>query len=157
MSDDKKDDEGPDLGGRPPKFKPEYAQQVEKLCYLGATDLQLADFFNVAETTIYEWKKKHPEFSKTIKQAKIKLDSTVAKRLYQRASGYSHPEEKIFHNPGPEDGEEKVTRVTTTKQYPPDTASMIFWLKTRQRLDWREKQDQDLMDRLDQLEKLLTK
>ena len=30
--------------GRPSKFKPEFIEQAEKLCKLGATDLEMADF-----------------------------------------------------------------------------------------------------------------
>ncbi len=45
--------------GRPTKYKEEYAFQAEKLCRLGATDKEMADFFNIeswlsreAETTL---------------------------------------------------------------------------------------------------------
>jgi len=31
--------------------------------------------------------------------------------------------------------------VPTTKHYPPDATSAIFWLKNRQRDKWRDKQD----------------
>ena len=36
--------------GRPSKFKPEFIQQAEKLCKLGATDIEVADFFDVEPT-----------------------------------------------------------------------------------------------------------
>lgn len=35
---------------RPTKFKQEFIAQAEKLCKLGATDMELADFFEVAPT-----------------------------------------------------------------------------------------------------------
>ncbi|SDY78195.1 hypothetical protein [Nitrosomonas sp. Nm33] len=38
--------------GRPTSYRPEYAEQAYKLCLLGATDKQLAEFFNVVESTI---------------------------------------------------------------------------------------------------------
>ena len=31
--------------GRPTKYKPEYSAQAQKLCLLGATDAEMADFF----------------------------------------------------------------------------------------------------------------
>lgn len=37
-------------GGRPTKYKPEYVEQSAKLCALGATDMELADFFEVDRT-----------------------------------------------------------------------------------------------------------
>lgn len=43
------------MAGRPTKYKPEYAEQASKLCALGATDAQLADFFesNPSEDDFY--------------------------------------------------------------------------------------------------------
>jgi hypothetical protein len=38
-------------GGRPTSCSPEYVAQAEKLCRFGATDAQLADFFDVSITT----------------------------------------------------------------------------------------------------------
>jgi len=51
-----------DNKGRPTKYKPEYDAQALKLCRLGATDEQLADFFNTTFQTINNWKKAHPSF-----------------------------------------------------------------------------------------------
>lgn len=42
--------------GRPPTYKPEYAKQAAKLCELGATDLDIAEFFGVSVRTVYRWK-----------------------------------------------------------------------------------------------------
>jgi hypothetical protein len=53
-------------GGRPTKYKTEYAQQASKLCALGATDAQLADFFGVAIEEIAIWGYSVPEFAKAI-------------------------------------------------------------------------------------------
>ena len=35
--------------GRPSKFKPEYVEQARKLTQLGATDREVAEFFEVSE------------------------------------------------------------------------------------------------------------
>ena len=48
--------------GRPSSFRPEFAEQAFKLCLLGATDADLADFFHVSEQTVNAWKKAHPDF-----------------------------------------------------------------------------------------------
>lgn len=42
-------------GGRPSKYREEYADQARKLCLLGATDADLASFFEVNEDTVNEW------------------------------------------------------------------------------------------------------
>lgn len=120
-------------GGRPTKYKAEYGEQVFKLCLLGATDEQLADFFGVVVQTIHNWAEKHPAFLEARRRGKLEADANVAHSLYQRALGYSHPEEKIFHEKG------RVTRADTTKHYPPDTAAAFIWLKNR--AGWRDKVD----------------
>ena len=125
-------------GGRPSKYKKEYAAMAERIALLGATDAELAAVFNVGETTINAWKKAHVEFSEALKKGKVFADARVAERLFNRALGYSHPEDKIFNN----NGEPMV--VPTTKHYPPDTTACIFWLKNRQKDQWRDKQEHEL-------------
>lgn len=122
-------------GGRPSDYKKEYCDQAFKFCLLGAIDTELATFFEVCEKTINIWKKKHPEFLQSIKNGREKADSEVAKSLYNRAMGYTHPEEKIFQHDG------EIIRAGTTKHYPPDATSCIFWLKNRKAKGWRDKVD----------------
>jgi hypothetical protein len=74
--------------GHPSSFKPEYVEQAKKLCQLGATDLDLADFFHVAEKTIRNWQAAHPDFLEAVRLGKGKADERAVKRLYQRAVGY---------------------------------------------------------------------
>ncbi|MFC1459595.1 helix-turn-helix domain-containing protein [Microvirga arabica] len=123
-------------GGRPSKFKPEYVEQVEKLCKLGATDEQLACFFEVSVSTINLWKQRHPEFSEPLKRGKLIADAAVAHSLFKRATGYSHPAVKIFNDQG------QPLIVDYTQHHPPDTTAAIFWLKNRQPQFWRDKVEQ---------------
>lgn len=60
-------DEAPVIG-RPTDYQPDYAALTEKLCLLGATDSDIADFFGVSVRTIYRWKIEHEEFCHPIKQ-----------------------------------------------------------------------------------------
>lgn len=119
--------------GRPSKYSPDILPQVRFLAKKGCTDKDLAEFFEVNIDTIHEWKKKHPEFSDTLKEAKLEADSAVERSLFERATGYSHPEDKIFQYEG------CPVVVPTVKHYPPDTAAAIFWLKNRKPEQWREK------------------
>ncbi len=121
--------------GRPSKFKPEFCEQAEKLCKLGATDVQLADFFGVDERTINRWKQEHDEFCQSLKAGKEIADAMVAESLYHRAVGYTHPEEKSFCSNG------EVITHETLKHYPPDATSAIFWLKNRRPDVWRDKRE----------------
>lgn len=123
------------MAGAPTKYNSEYNDQVYKLCLLGATDKDLADFFNVSESTINNWKNEHPQFLESIKRGKQIADSNVADRLYQRALGFEHDSEEIKVIEG------YIERVPVRKVYPPDPTSAIFWLKNRQPERWRDKQE----------------
>lgn len=120
---------------RPSKYNVEYAEQARKLCLLGSTDAELADFFEVAESTINLWKQEHKQFSESIKKGKAQADADVADRLYQRAMGFEHPDVHLSNFQG------HVTETPITKVYAPDPTAAIFWLKNRQRDKWRDKVD----------------
>lgn len=122
---------------RPTKYRAEYAEQALKLCRLGATDVELADFFEVSPATIDNWKRDHKEFLGSIKRGKEFSDAEVADRLFKRATGYSHPEVdiRVIDN--------EIVQTPLIKHYAPDTAAAIFWLKNRQRGKWRDKVEVD--------------
>lgn len=126
--------------GRPTKYDQAYDDKAYKLCLLGATDKELASFFEVNEDSIHEWKKVHPSFSESLKKGKDEADATVAQKLYHRATGYSHEAVKIVADA--KSGAEHI--VPFTEHYPPDTTAAIFWLKNRQRDKWRDRTEHDL-------------
>ncbi len=137
-----------DQGGRPTRYKTEYCEQAFKLCLLGATDAQLSDFFKISEKTLCNWKKKYPKFLQALKDGKAVADAKVAVSLYERAIGYSHPEDKIFNNNG------TPLVVPTVKHYPPDTTAGIFWLKNRNPTQWRDKREIKHGGRMDVLKEI---
>lgn len=122
-------------GGRPSKYKPEFADQARKLCLLGATDADMADFFDVSESTINNWKQEHPEFLESLKSGKMEADAAVAQSLYRRALGYEHDAIKIMAYEG------HSWEHAYTEKYAPDTTAAIFWLKNRRPDLWRDKQN----------------
>lgn len=125
--------------GQPSKYKEEYNDQAYKICLLhGATDKELADFFEVCEDTINNWKKAHPKFFMSVKAGKEIADAKVSESLYNRALGYSHEDTHISNYQG------DITITPITKHYPPDATSAIFWLKNRQKDKWRDKSEQDI-------------
>lgn len=124
--------------GRPTKYKTEYAEQARKLCLLGATDEEIANFFDVNVATINRWKNDFPEFCESIKKGKILADANIAERLYCRAMGYEAPDVDIRAVGG------EIIQTPMTKYYPPDTPAAIFWLKNRQRGKWSDKSELDV-------------
>jgi len=123
--------------GRPSEFRSEMCAQVAKLARLGATDKEAAEFFGVSEQTLNSWKKKHPAFFESLKEGKAKADALVADRLFERATGYEHPEVHVSNYQG------VITLTPLIKRYPPDPTACIFWLKNRRPELWRDKQTQE--------------
>jgi len=128
--------------GQPTSYKPEYDEQAFKLCLLGATDKKIADFFDVTEQTINNWKIKHPTFFESLKNGKEKADGVIAESLYHRAKGYSHHDVHIAVSNG------EAIQTDIVKHYPPDPTSCIFWLKNRQPATWRDKHDHEISGEL---------
>lgn len=121
--------------GRPTDFRDKYIEQAYKLALLGATDADLADFFEVDKRTINNWKHDYPDFFHSLKRGKQEADANVAKSLYNRALGYDIEEEKVFNDNG------NPLIVKTKKHYPADPTSIIYWLKNRQPKKWRDRPD----------------
>lgn len=124
--------------GRPSKFQPEFIGQAAKLCALGATDVQLAEFFDVAVSTVALWKVQHSEFSDAIRVPKAVADERVAQSLYMRATGYVYTEQQAF-KVRTSATEEAIEVVEVQRLVPPETTAMIFWLKNRQPAQWRDR------------------
>jgi len=122
-------------GGRPSKYKPEYVAQAKALCWHGATDAEMAQFFRVAISTLALWKVAYPEFSDALKTDKSTADDRVERSLYQRALGYTCEETDIRVIEG------QIVKTELLKHYPPDVTACIFWLKNRRKEDWRDTPD----------------
>jgi hypothetical protein len=123
--------------GRPSVYKDEYAPQVQKIAELGATDQEVADFFEVDVRTIYRWKHDHSEFCQALKVGKDVADERVERSLYQKAIGYEQDEVKIFM-PG---GAAEPVYAPFRAKIAADTTAAIFWLKNRRSQQWRDKSE----------------
>lgn len=123
--------------GRPSSFDERFIEQARIIgANLGSTNVQLAAIFGVAESTLYEWIALYPALSEAIKDGREHYDNNLVQRsLRDRATGYSHDDVHISNYQG------EITETAITKHYPPDPASMIFWLKNRDPNRWKDKQD----------------
>jgi hypothetical protein len=119
--------------GRPPKYRAEFAKQAGKLCELGATDRDLAEFFGVTTVTIWRWRSQHREFCNALKVGKGAPDDRVERSLYQRAVGYSYNSVKVMQHNGVPVYAEFIEHV------PPDPGAAKLWLTNRRSEEWREK------------------
>lgn len=121
--------------GRPTGFKPEFSEQAQKLCKLGATDYELAGFFEVDTRTIYRWKNEFPVFCQAVIVGKEAADERVARSLFNRAVGYTFESEKVFQFQG------KIVRASILEHVPPDPGAAFNWLKNRKPEEWRDRSE----------------
>lgn len=140
--------------GRPATYKAEFVDQAKKLCELGATDMELAEFFNVSDRTIYRWQNQFADFCQALKAGKEAADDRVERSLYHKAVGYSFDSERIV-TLTEKDGEtstQTVVRVPVVEHIPPSDTAAIFWLKNRRRKDWQERVESGAGDIKDLME-----
>lgn len=124
--------------GRPSKFDERYVGIARKAARMGATNADLAEYFAVDVTTIDLWIASRPEFSGAIKEGREFADAHVERALFERATGYSHPDVDI-RTVSVGDGVSEIVQTPVTRHYPPDTGAMVFWLKNRLPGKWRDK------------------
>ncbi len=129
--------------GRPTEYKAEYAEQAAKLCALGATDYELADFFGVDTRTIYRWKNVHEDFCQALIAGKENADARVERALYNRAVGYTFESEKVFQFQG------EIIRADTVEHVAADPSAAKLWLTNRRPADWRDKQEHEHSGKLE--------
>lgn len=118
--------------------------KIEGWARYGLTDEQIAENIGINPATIYEWKKKYPEISETLKKGKEVVDRQVENALLKRALGYEYKETtKELTDEGM-----TVTKIVT-KQQTPDTTAQIFWLKNRKPNEWRDKKETELSGKME--------
>lgn len=119
-------------------FRPEFIVQAERLCLLlGATNKDLAQFFEVSESLIGSWMGSEPLFGEAVRRGKLVADGRVAESLYQQAiGGHTARKQKVMvhRTTG------RVEIVTYEEEVPPNAAAAMFWLRCRQPAKWRERQ-----------------
>lgn len=113
---------------------PEGLLKIEGWARDGLIDEQIAQNIGIRAATLYEWKKRFPQFSEALKKGKEIVDRQVENALLKRALGYEYEEIKEKF----EDGV-LTERTVTKKEVVADTTAQIFWLKNRKPDTWRDK------------------
>ena len=107
--------------GPKPKYDPIFAGHARRLCMMGATLQELAEFFGVARCTVAAWSAQYPEFGEAVTQGKMAADSVIAERLYEKAKGYDVPATRLVQI----DGEWR--ELEYVKHMPP---ALLTWMFT---------------------------
>ena len=115
---------------RPTLYQPDFADTAHNYCLLGATNADLAAFFDVAPRTIDNWIAAHDDFAAAVRRGRAAADARVARCLYEKAVGYDRTVERTVLHQGREHTLNQVVHVA------PDTRACIFWLRNRQPGAW---------------------
>ena len=119
----------------------------------GLTDEQIAHNMGIVPSTFYEWKKKYPKLSESLKRNKEVVDLEVENALLKKALGYT-----ITINEQKIDKDGCIHNLKKDVHIPPDTTAQIFWLKNRRKAQWRDKVEVETnADELNKVKELLTK
>jgi len=123
--------------GRPTKYKAGYAKQAYFASrQFGATIPELAQLFDVVESTVNLWITKYPKFSDAVKNGRNEYDnSNVQEALLKRALGYKTKEDtvhyKIFKDKDGHTYQEPECRITREVEVPPNVRACHIWLHNR--------------------------
>ena len=129
------------LGGRPRAvtFDERLLSCIHELSAAGKNDAQIADILGINVRTLYRYKLQNDKFCHAIKEGKSIIDDLVEQSLLSRALGHTTTETKVFL-----DKNGQIISEEFRKYYPPDPASMIFFLKNRRPEKWRDKIEQEV-------------
>ena len=101
----------------------------------GGTIATLADTLQVAQSTVYLWKKNNPSFSEAIDEGREATDDRVEARLLDCALGnVTTIEEKAVVVDG------QVEVVEVKKGHAPSVVAAKYWLENRRSGKWKSKQ-----------------
>lgn len=103
----------------------------------GLTNEQIARNIGINPDTLYQWMKKFPDISESLKKGKEVIDRQVENALLKAALGYTYEEQAVTN---------KGHVVTLEKIAHPNTTALIFWLKNRKPKEWRDKQEHTIED-----------
>lgn len=123
----------PSKGGRPTKYRPEYARIAKALVARGAFEREVADALGVSLRTIANWKYRYPKFGVSLQIGRDQYDEPVVHAIAKAAIGYEIETEKVFCHNG------EIIRAKTREYVKPDVAAQKFWLINRQKKDWSDK------------------
>jgi hypothetical protein len=114
-------DQAPRPGpGRPTKYDQSLLDLAYRCGKAGLIDEQIAIMLGVAPSTYYAWLQEHPEFSEALKGGAGDKKARLRNTMFQKAIGFTVPEEKVFLHEG------KPIRVPTFRHVQPSDTMLIF-------------------------------
>lgn len=102
--------------------------RIMELCGRGATNEEIAKSIGIAEGTLYEYFKRHPDFEKALHEIRHTQIIEVKNALLKKALGYKVERKKRYMKTDA-DGNESMYTEITEEEVPPDPRAISMWLK----------------------------
>lgn len=119
-------------------LQPENLLRITNWAANGCTNKEIATNVGVSEQTFYVWLERYPEFSESIKQGRSMSCQAIENALFKRATGYVVEDvDEVEEFKGelrdgkPANGTITKREVRKTRNVPPDTGAIVFYLKNR--------------------------
>ncbi len=123
-------------------LEPDNLEKVKDWRRNGATIEDLSKLMHVAQSSIKDWAARFPDFSAALKESEVYDDQAEQVLHTLGVTGWVTQDVTEELRLNPETGKEELVVVKrVTKQIPPQTAALIFWLKNRRPDKWRERRD----------------
>ena len=103
-------------------IKPRF-NEIRKWCELGATEKEIAENLGIAQSTWYEYKKRHKELTESVKKWRKRPVQEIKAALYRRAIGFTYSEIKETEN---SEGYRQTDKYTKTALPDPTAAMMLL-------------------------------
>lgn len=116
--------------GRPTKYDPRYIPIVRELVLRGLIDVEIAEMLQIDESTLYDWKLRHADFSQAMKRSKELVCDRLEATMVMRANGFERKVEKATAS---------GRKVVINEYFPPETAAGKFLLQHRRPEVFRER------------------
>lgn len=123
------------------KFESIDIEQVYRLGAVGQDQKGIARVLDVSETTLCEWKRKHPEFDSALKKGRDEWDADAVIGLHKRVTGYRYTEvtreRKKVAGRGRTARFDLIITKTVEKEIAPEPIACFFWLQNRKPDSWK--------------------
>ena len=118
--------------GRPTKYDPRYIPVVRGLVLRGLIDVEIAKMLQIDESTLYDWKLRHADFSQAMQRSKELVCDRLEATMVMRANGFERKVEKATAS---------GRKVVINEYFPPETSAGKFLLQHRRPEVFREQRE----------------